>query len=128
MPGDLKILSMASAMARHAARRHEVIAENIANADTAGYKAKDLEPFAQAYSQRRLSAGGEGGAASASASADSWRVILSNAPGAQSPNGNTVSLEDQMVRSVEAQQAHEAATAIYKKTIDILRLSLGRGS
>lgn len=126
MADDLKILSMASAMARHAARRHEVLAQNIANADTAGYRAKDLEPFAQAYSrslsQHVLDANKESGAGEVG-----WRVIAAHAPGAQSPNGNTVSLEDQMVRSVEAQQAHEAATAIYKKSIEILRLSLRSG-
>lgn len=125
MSGDLKILSMASALARYAARRHEVIAQNIANADTGGYKAKDLEPFSEAY---RRSLASVDSANSQISGGNKWRVIISNASGSESPNGNTVSLEDQMVRSVEAQQAHEAATAIYKKTIDILRLSLGRGN
>lgn len=122
MSDDLKILSMASAMAKHAARRHQVLAQNIANADTSGYQAKDLEPFADAYS-RSMSSVGE-----TPKTGDNWRVVVSSAAGSVSPNGNSVSLDDQMMRSVEAQQAHEAATAIYKKTIDILRLSLGRGA
>lgn len=122
MSDDLKILSMASAMAKHAARRHQVLAQNIANADTSGYQAKDLEPFADAYS-RSMSSAGE-----TRKTGDNWRVVVSSAAGSVSPNGNSVSLDDQMMRSVEAQQAHEAATAIYKKTIDILRLSLGRGA
>lgn len=125
MAGDLKILDMASAMAKHAASRHQIIAQNIANADTNGYRAKDLEPFAQIV-DRAASTLSERGVAAALDGA-SWRVIADSAPGAASPNGNTVSLEDQMIRSVEAQQAHEAATAIYKKSIEILRLSLGRG-
>ena len=45
MAGDLKILDMASAMARYAANRHQILAQNISNADTNGYRAKDLEPF-----------------------------------------------------------------------------------
>jgi len=31
-----------------------------------------------------------------------------------------------MMRSVDAQQQHEAATAIYRKSINIMRMALGR--
>lgn len=124
MLGELKLLTMASALARHSAARHEVLAENIANADTAGYRAKDVEPFEQTFARAA------GGAANVGAPLDleslNWRLSEIHAPGAESPNGNTVSLEDQMMRTIEAQQDHQAATAIYKKTIDILRLSLGK--
>lgn len=126
MAGDLKILDMASAMARYAANRHQVLAQNISNADTNGYRAKDLEPFSDIV--KRATGTLSESAAARALDDSSWRVIESSAKGAASPNGNTVSLEDQMVRSVEAQQAHEAATAIYKKTIDILRISLGRNA
>ena len=121
MFADLKLLNLASAMARHAAARHEVLAENIANADTPGYKAKDLEPFAAAYERAVNEEGAAAGAQDAQ-----WRIINAPAPGAMSPNGNSVSLEDQMVKTVEAQQDHDAATAIYKTSLDILRMTLGR--
>ena len=48
---DLKILHTASLLARHSVQRHSLVAENIANADTPGYKAKDLEPFAEAFAK-----------------------------------------------------------------------------
>ncbi len=51
MLNSIDILKMASAMARHAADRHQVISQNIANADTAGYKAKDLQSFADSYAR-----------------------------------------------------------------------------
>ncbi len=128
MLGDLKLLNMASAMARHAAERHRILAENIANADTSGFRAKDVEPFTDAFARSTSAVGGAGGFTSTDAERLDWRVIDVSGPGLMSPNGNTVSLEDQMMRSVEAQQSHEAATAIYKKAIDILRLTLGRKS
>jgi flagellar basal-body rod protein FlgB len=128
MVGDLKLLHMASAMARHAAERHRILAENIANADTSGYKAKDIEPFTEAFTRSMNGIGDQGGLSSNDADIFTWRVVNVAGPGLMSPNGNSVSLEDQMMRSVEAQQSHDAATAIYKKTIDILRLSLGRKS
>ena len=46
--------------------------------------------------------------------------------GAESPNGNTVSLEDQMMRAAEVRQSHDMALGVYRKSLDILRASLGR--
>ena len=121
----INILKIASAMARHAGERHQVISQNIANSDTAGFKAKDLEPFAEAW-QRLSQKNHTSREQSSSLASLNYQKII--APGIASPNGNTVSLEDQMIRSVEAQADHQAATTIYKKSLDILRTSLGRGA
>ena len=128
MADSVNILNLASAMARHAAQRHTVLSENIANADTPNYKAKDLEPFAEAFT--RLSQSGQSFSQQLnSAHGNSvWREETISGSGITSPNGNTVSLEDQMMRSIEAQQDHMAATAIYKKAMGLLRTSLGRGA
>lgn len=117
MFNDLKILHTASLMARHAVERHSQIAENIANADTPGYKAKDLEPFSQAYARSERTAIENGGAA--------FRAERVATPGAASPNGNTVSLEDQMSRSAATTRDHDTAITIYSKTLSMLRSSLG---
>ena len=124
---DLKILHMASALARHASARHGLIAQNIANADTPGYKAKDLEEFSVAFERAGFDASRQGGVGDASFEGG-FKEIALKAKGVESPNDNTVSLEDQMVRATDAQSAHDAAMAIYKKTMDILRASLGRGA
>ncbi len=125
MLNNIDILKTASAMARYAATRHTVISENIANADTGNYKAKDLEPFSDAYA--RMS-DAKGAGVNKAADLSAFRAQEVQTPGVASPNGNTVSLEDQLMRSIEAQQDHQAAISIYKKTIDLLRMSLGRGS
>ncbi len=41
----LVIVRMAQSMARHAGLRTEVVAHNLANADTPGYRAQDLPDF-----------------------------------------------------------------------------------
>ena len=123
MLGDIKIMQVASALSRHSAERHKVISENIANADTAGYKAKDVEDFGDAYMRSERTGPVVKNASSANSEMH-FRIVESQINGAVSPNGNTVSLEDQMMRSVDAQQNHEAATTIYKKAMDILRTSL----
>ena len=42
------------------------------------------------------------------------------------PNGNSVSIEEEMLNAVEIQREHDRALAIYKHSLDVLRLSIGR--
>ena len=44
--------------------------------------------------------------------------------GAETPNGNSVSLEDQMMRAAEVRQEHEMALGVYSKALDILRTTV----
>ncbi len=128
MLDNLNILKLASAMARYAADRHQLLSENIANADTSNYRAKDLEPFSEAYSRLARQNSHAGDRSMFSGDEAPWRVNLIDTPGLESPNGNTVSLEDQMMRTIEAQGDHETATLIYRKSIDILRTTLNSGA
>ncbi|WP_151718867.1 FlgB family protein [Gemmobacter serpentinus] len=121
----LEIVRMAQAFAAHAGARQGEVARNIANADTPGFKARDLPPFHEAYrattTQLRGTRPGHFGPAADSMADD--RLVA----GAASPNGNTVSLEAEMVKAVELRQQHEMALAIYRSTSSVLRNSLGRG-
>lgn len=100
-------------MAKHAATRHETIARNIANADTPGYKARDISPFSAILAVQ----GGPQAAIGDSREAKTASV---------SPNGNSVALDEQMVMASETKIQHETALAIYRKSMDLLRASLGR--
>ncbi|EEW26594.1 FlgB family protein [Rhodobacter ferrooxidans] len=121
----LDVVRMAQAMAAHAGARQEVIARNVANADTPGFKAQDLPDFAETYQA------GEG-AMRATRPGHITAPDLASLPvprtanGSASPNGNTVSLESEMVKAVEVRQQHDMALAIYRNSSDILRTSLGR--
>ena len=124
---NLNILKMASAMARYASERHQVLSQNIANADTSNYRAKDLEPFADAFA-RMDAAKTSGGESGFSATGSGSFARLVDMPGVETPNGNNVSLEEQLARTAEAQANHETATVLYKKTLDMLRLTLNSGA
>jgi flagellar basal-body rod protein FlgB len=121
----LELTRMAQALAAQSGARMAVIAENVANADTPGYKAKDMPAFADVYKAAgqdlRVTRPGHltGGSQPAMSVPDIVR-------GHESPNGNSVSLEAEMVKSVEARQSHEMALAIYRATSDVVRASLGR--
>lgn len=122
---NLELIQMAQSLAAHSGARMAVIAENVANADTPGYKAKDLQSFDQVYAtepgQMRATRAGH------LTSSSSLAVPLPEAvKGHASPNGNSVSLEAEMVKSVEARQSHDMALAIYRATAEVIRISLGR--
>jgi len=122
----LNLTRMAEALAEHASSRMDNIARNVAQADTPGYKAMDLPDFAQVYDagpQGGMRATRPGHITSAPTTA---QAIAQPAAGEAQPNGNTVSLEREMVKSASVRQEHDMALAVYSHARDILRASLGR--
>ena len=122
----LEITAMAQAMASHAGARLGAISQNMANADTPGYKARDVADFAAVWEA------GHGGAMRStrtghlSSDAQTLTAVAISGSGASAPNGNSVSLEAEMVKAVEVRQQHDMALAIYRNTSAIIRASLGR--
>lgn len=113
----LEIFQLAGGLARHAASRQAVVAQNIANADTPGFRARDVVDFQEAW--RSMTADARAGRADMN-----LRTFDANTPA--SPNGNTVSLEFEMLRGIEAQRAHSRALRVYGSAMSILRTSIGR--
>ncbi len=121
---SLDVFRTAMAMARHAGQQQALSAQNIANADTPGYRARHLVPFAELASTAR-------GATRATRDRHLFgtrasRIDPAEQRAAQDPNGNTVSLEREMVSAVNAKRQHDRALAIYRSNLSILRASLGR--
>ncbi|NHB76680.1 FlgB family protein [Rhodobacter calidifons] len=121
----LDLTRMAQALAAHSGARMAVIAENVANADTPGYKARDLPAFAEVFHDSGVSmrATRRG---HLTADRQAATPIPERVRGHAAPNGNSVSLEAEMVKSVEARQSHDMALAIYRATSEVIRSSLGR--
>lgn len=125
---SLDIFQTAGAMAQHAGQRQAIVARNIANADTPGYSAQQIAPFHDVYT---ASAAPPLRATRAGHIAPSAPVITSartgDAGGEPAPNGNTVSIEGEMLASVNITREHSRALAIYQHGMTILRSALGRG-
>lgn len=122
-----EIMGMAAAMAANAATRMSAIAQNVANADTPGYRAKDAANFGATYrssSDFAMKASRPGH--SASIRPVQGDLLSVRAGGHLSPNGNNVSLEGEMMRAAGVRQDHDTALAIYKNSLSILRASIGR--
>jgi flagellar basal-body rod protein FlgB len=91
------LLEVASLQARWLAARQAVTAENVANASTPGYRAKDVAAFDQVLA--RFS----GGKVQRQSDVNSWEVR---------PSGNSVSLEEEMVRAGETSRSFALNTGI----------------
>lgn len=121
-----EIMSMAGALSANASDRLSAIAGNVANADTPGYRAQDGAAFADVY-------GGGAGLALRQTRAGHLAAAGGEAGGFHerpaahaSPNGNSVSLEDEMMRAAAVRKDNDLALTVYKSALNILRASLGR--
>lgn len=124
----MEILTLARSLSAHAGTRQALVAENVANADTPGYRARDLPDFADAYrasvqdSDLRRTRPGH-------LSSDDKGPFAGTAvpqPGETSPNGNSVSLETELVRAADIRSKHNLALTVYSSSLDIIRASIGR--
>lgn len=125
---------------RHLQDRQGVTAQNIANSETPGYRAKDVE--APDFSDLVKAVGGGAGApgvarpqvrltngmAALGASAPSGgHIVLDHNVSETKPDGNNVTVEDQLLRMGQIQADFTALTGLYRKQMGLLRSALGRG-
>jgi flagellar basal-body rod protein FlgB len=125
---SLDVFRTSAAMARHAGARQLVTAQNLANADTPGYRAMTLGGFQEAWREGpglALRASRPGHLTNSVGETAVPRPQLAQATDA-APNGNTVSVEQEMLASVEAQREHSRALAIWRHGMTVIRTTLGR--
>lgn len=119
-------------------QRQEVLAQNIANADTPGYTPSDLQPLN--FDDLLGKADGGTGAPEptlmpvatnpmhiSTATADGFDIEKKQGSFQSSPTGNAVNLEDQMVKLAQTQMDYAAATSLYKKQVQLLKIAVGKG-
>lgn len=108
--------------------RQRLIAENIANASTPGYRPRDIDT---AGFERLLAAvaGGRGLAMSRTHAAHMTpggsveARIVTRDDSETTIDGNAVVLEEQMARAAETRMAFETGIALYQKGLDLVRLA-----
>ncbi len=108
--------------------RQRVVAENVANADTPGYAARDLSQPAD-FGRALDSARGVGlmrtsGMHLQSPTAPGTTFTAQVTPDSETtPDGNSVVVEEQMLRMAESRMAYDAAIGFYQKSLNMLRLA-----
>lgn len=120
---------------RHLSQRQQVIAENIANGDTAGYKAREVEapsfagmveadgaPHVARPTVRISDAMKALGATERTAS----NIVPDDDVIETKPDGNNVTLEEQVMKLGSIQADFTALTSLYRKQLHLLKIATGR--
>ena len=109
-------------------QRQQVLAQNVANADTPNYRPLDLvtpkfQMGTPGPAPVQLARTDPGHLAGLSGSTD-----FSNNPNQYQvrPAGNAVNLEDEMMKVAANQMDYQAATQLYARSLGLLRSALGR--
>ncbi len=124
-PAQLPLLSNIKGRLHHLAARQRLIAENVANADTAGYTPRDLKPFTVGRSRGALTATTtSAGHLTAHRSAVRGGFETIAAPGSETTlDGNSVVLEEEMIKLAESRADYDAAISLYQKSMNLLRMA-----
>ena len=123
--GPIYLFDLASRHAQWLSTRQATIAGNIANADTPGFKAKDVEPFTEVLEKTQLAMatsaprhmviGGTAAEATDVANAESWAV---------KDSGNSVILEAELLKAGEVDREFSLNTSIQKSFYRLLMTSV----
>ena len=126
MFGQIDTIRMARDLTAHAAARQQTVARNVANADTPGYRAQDLRDFAEVWRDRP--AVGLRASDARHMQAGDWGSVARtvDAGGESAPNGNTVSLEEEMVRAAAAKRSFDLSLTVWQSGMSLMRTALGR--
>ena len=131
---DLPVLQALKGKLRFHETRQKVLAENVANAETPGYRARDIK----APDFFRMAVEGEGNEGVSTALTNPMHIagplIDNSAPfrpekvgGYEvTPDGNAVSLEDQMMKVTGNQMDFQTVTSLYQRSIGLLKTAVGK--
>jgi flagellar basal-body rod protein FlgB len=115
--------------------RQGVLSQNVANADSPGYTARDLKPlnFEQLLNDATRPKQFAGSLAvtdprhiAISASAASQFADDTAADDQPDSTGNSVSLEEEMIKVADTQAQFQAAANLYSKALNLMRIAIGR--
>lgn len=141
MTSTLSLLASIGQSMKHLSQRQRVIAENVANSETPGFKARTME--APDFSSLVEVYGGSGGkpriarpqirlsdgmaALGARQPQGGNAVIMDSDISETKPDGNNVTLEDQLLKMGEVQSDFAEMTNLYRKQLGLLKAAIGRG-
>lgn len=141
--GDIPLFSMLRNRLGYLSDRQNIIAENVANADTPGYVARDMKPFSfdtalKGQTSSSLSMTAPAGmamvqpartnpvhlaGASPKGGQQTYGKAATGADSETTLDGNAVVLEDQMIKMTETRMEYDAAISFYQKSMGLLRMA-----
>ena len=129
---DLPLLGMLRSRMHWHQARQALLAENVANADMAGFRPRDLAEPSAASTGLAASVGGDG-----LARTDSAHIGMPASAGPNAdprrfkgfevrPSGNGVNLEEEMMKAGDNQADYQLVASLYQKSLDALKIAVGK--
>ncbi|MCA1299943.1 flagellar basal body rod protein FlgB [Stappia indica] len=129
---DLPVFQVLKSKMQWHQTRQGVLAENVANADTPGYRGQDLKAFSFEDALKARTTGLE-----------TSRTVVGHMHGSMlretgavkrdpdhgfeiTPDGNTVALEEQMMKVTANQMDYQTVSSLYSKGLGLIRTALSR--
>ena len=125
---DLPLFSMLRTRMQWHQERQRLLAENVSNSDTQGYRPRDLAPLQFDRTMPTLTSIGLD-------RTDAGHIASSNASSSQAsrlggydvrPTGIAVNLEDEMIKVAANQMDYQAATTLYTKSLGLIKIAIGK--
>lgn len=142
-PDDIPLFSMLKSRLGYLTERQKVVAQNVANGDTPGYQPRDLKAYTFKASLDAQATGSSyrGGVVAPTGptrmlATSSGHMAPATAPSVwrspQGPDsettldGNSVTIEDQMLKMTDARMNYDAAVSFYQRSMAMLRTASRR--
>ena len=130
---SVTLFDMARKKMRYLTQRQDVLAQNVANADTPDYKARDLVPLdfdktlAQQFHRLQMRPTAMGVSLPGTLPTDpKFRTPDSRMVYEEAIDGNNVVLEEQLLKVQETQMEYQASTRLIRKYHAMMKTALGR--
>lgn len=131
---DIPIFSMLRSRLQYSQERQRVLSENVANADTPNYRARDLtapkfpdptEMTTATVSNVSLARTEGAHIAQLGGTTSAFSTESKNGYEVR-PTGTAVNLEDEMIKVANNQMDYAAASALYTRSLNLLKTALGK--
>lgn len=130
---NVTLFDMAHKKMRWLAQRQDVLAQNVANADTPDYRARDLvaldfrRTLDQQFARLQMASASMGKSLPGTLPTDpKFRDPEERMVYEEAIDGNNVVLEEQLVKIQETQMEHQASTRLLRKYQSMMKTALGR--
>jgi len=126
---DIGLLRLMTGKMSYLGQRQAVLSQNVANANTPGYKAKDLEPFSFDSALKKAGVGMN--------VTDPRHIVPASMAGVNTdtikartfetvPSGNSVEIEQQMMEVSKTAIDYQAVIGVYHKMLSMFRTAIGK--
>jgi flagellar basal-body rod protein FlgB len=128
----MSLLSVMTQKMRWHQQRQDLLSQNVANADTPNYRGQELKQIdfgseldnlqmdpgsTSSNDPRGFSLGGEDGDVGEAMTQPNFEVT---------PEGNGITIEDEMMKVASNQMDYQAVTTLYSKSLQLIRTAIGR--